>query len=175
MFMSLWVSNTVKWSFLFVTNVFVTQKWRWSYQELKVCVHFNDGKSSCMCLLTLNAILDIRGSLSLSNVALFFLIRFVTFFSAIFTFISRRHRGAPFGLTFYIDGMQDIRLSSCCEYKHKPGKILGGRNGHFQFVLVEGAAPCYRCQVASGVRSKHRSSQGDEDSERLKTFLTDVS
>lgn len=95
--------------------------------------------------------------------------------NTIFTFISRRHRGAPFGLTFYIDGMQDIRLSSCCEYKHKPGKILGGRNGHFQFVLVEGAAPCYRCQVASGVRSKHRSSQGDEDSERLKTFLTEAS
>ncbi|XP_067046669.1 glutamate-rich protein 3-like isoform X2 [Acropora muricata] len=93
--------------------------------------------------------------------------------NTIFTFISRRHRGAPFGLTFYIDGMQDIRLSSCCEYKHKPGKILGGRNGHFQFVLVEGAAPCYRCQVASGVRSKRRSSQGDEDSERLKTFLTE--
>ncbi|XP_015773013.1 PREDICTED: glutamate-rich protein 3-like, partial [Acropora digitifera] len=93
--------------------------------------------------------------------------------NTIFTFISRRHRGAPFGLTFYIDGMQDIRLSSCCEYKHKPGKILGGRNGHFQFVLVEGAAPCYRCQVASGVRSKHRSNQGDEDSERLKTFLTE--
>lgn len=65
-------------------------------------------------------------------------------FAAIFTFISRRHRGAPFGLTFYIDGMQDIRLSSCCEYKHKPGHILGGKNGHFQFVVVEGAAPCYR-------------------------------
>ena len=138
-------------------------------------MHFNDGKSSCMCLLKLNAILDMRGSLSLGNVALLFLIRFVTFSSAIFTFISRRHRGAPFGLTFYIDGMQDIRLSSCCEYKHKPGKILGGRNGHFQFVLVEGAAPCYRCQVASGVRSKHRSNQGDEDSERLKTFLTEAS
>ena len=65
-------------------------------------------------------------------------------FIAIFTFISRRHRGTPFGLTFYIDSMQDIRLSSCCEYKHKPGHILGGKNGHFQFVNVEGAAPCYR-------------------------------
>ena len=65
-------------------------------------------------------------------------------FPAIFTFISRRHRGSPFGLTFYIDGMQDIRLSCCCEYKHKPGHVLGGRNGHFQFVVVEGAAPCYR-------------------------------
>ncbi|XP_020895485.1 glutamate-rich protein 3-like [Exaiptasia diaphana] len=64
--------------------------------------------------------------------------------NTIFTFISRRHRGSPFGLTLYIDSMQDIRLSSCCEYKHKPGHILGGRNGHFQFVQVEGAAPCYK-------------------------------
>ena len=69
---------------------------------------------------------------------------FFFLFPAIFTFISRRHRGSPFGLTFYIDGMQDIRLSCCCEYKHKPGHVLGGRNGHFQFVVVEGAAPCYR-------------------------------
>lgn len=102
---------------------------------------------------------------------------FAVFFVAIFTFISRRHRGAPFGLTFYIDGMQDIRLSSCCEYKHKPGHILGGKNGHFQFVVVEGAAPCYRCQVASahkGRKNKHKASQGDDDDDRLKTFLTEV-
>lgn len=51
-------------------------------------------------------------------------------------------------MTFYVDGMQDIRLSSCCEYKHKPGHILGGKNGHFQFVVVEGAAPCYRYSVS---------------------------
>ncbi|XP_031564340.1 glutamate-rich protein 3-like isoform X2 [Actinia tenebrosa] len=95
--------------------------------------------------------------------------------NTIFTFVSRRHRGAPFGLTFYIDSLQDIRLSSCCEYKHKPGHILGGRNGHFQFVQVEGAAPCYRCQIASGVRdhrSKDSSEQGEEKENRSKTFLT---
>ena len=74
--------------------------------------------------------------------------------------------------------MQDIRLSSCCEYKHKPGHILGGKNGHFQFVMVEGAAPCYRCQIASthkGYKSKHRASRGNEEDERNKTFLTEAS
>ena len=75
--------------------------------------------------------------------------------------------------------MQDIRLSSCCEYKHKPGKILGGRNGHFQFVAVEGAAPCYRCQVASAhkssVKNQRKTSQGDDIGERSKTFLTQAS
>lgn len=65
-------------------------------------------------------------------------------FSANFTFISRRHRGAPFGLTVYIDGVQDIRVSSCCEYKHKPGCKLGGKNAKFVFLGVTGAAPCYR-------------------------------
>lgn len=74
--------------------------------------------------------------------------------------------------------MQDIRLSSCCEYKHKPGHVLGGKNGHFQFVMVEGAAPCYRCQIASahkGYKSKHRASRGNEEDERNKTFLTEAS
>ncbi|XP_046865064.1 glutamate-rich protein 3-like isoform X2 [Xenia sp. Carnegie-2017] len=76
--------------------------------------------------------------------------------NTIFTFISRRHRGSPFGLTMYVDTIQDIRLSSCCEYKHKPGHILGGKNGHFHFVNVEGAAPCYRCQIAFSVKQQRR-------------------
>ncbi|KAA8590004.1 hypothetical protein FQN60_013369 [Etheostoma spectabile] len=32
-----------------------------------------------------------------------------------FQFISRRHRGFPFSLTFYLNGLQVERLSSCCE------------------------------------------------------------
>ncbi|KAJ7337755.1 hypothetical protein OS493_007908 [Desmophyllum pertusum] len=103
--------------------------------------------------------------------------------NTIFTFISRRHRGAPFGLTFYIDGMQDIRLSSCCEYKHKPGHVLGGKNGHFQFVVVEGAAPCYRCQIASSrkhSKNKHKTIQGsgdgdDDEPDKSRTFMTEAS
>ena len=103
----------------------------------------------CLILLILKSLQELLLIMSFSQFHFFpvwmhiFMLSFFPF-PAIFTFISRRHRGSPFGLTFYIDGMQDIRLSCCCEYKHKPGHVLGGRNGHFQFVVVEGAAPCYR-------------------------------
>uniref|UniRef100_A0A3Q2ZID3 Glutamate rich 3 n=1 Tax=Kryptolebias marmoratus TaxID=37003 RepID=A0A3Q2ZID3_KRYMA len=58
-----------------------------------------------------------------------------------FQFISRRHRGFPFSLTFYLNGLQVERLSSCCEFKHRKGPRLGGRHGHFGFSSVEGASP----------------------------------
>ena len=61
-----------------------------------------------------------------------------------FTFTSRRHRGYPFGLTLYINGVEDCRLSACCEYKHPAGARLGGKKGHFGIVGVSGAAPCYK-------------------------------
>ncbi|KAG7230854.1 hypothetical protein INR49_019668 [Caranx melampygus] len=60
-----------------------------------------------------------------------------------FRFISRRHRGFPFSLTFFLNGLQVERLSSCCEFKHRKGSRLGGRHGHFGFSSVEGASPCY--------------------------------
>ncbi|OXB82194.1 UNVERIFIED_CONTAM: hypothetical protein H355_009073 [Colinus virginianus] len=62
-----------------------------------------------------------------------------------FQFISRRHRGFPFSLTFFLNGMQVDRLSSCCEYRHQKHSRLGGRHGYFGFLNVEGASPCYRC------------------------------
>ncbi|KAG8437174.1 hypothetical protein GDO86_008028, partial [Hymenochirus boettgeri] len=71
-----------------------------------------------------------------------------------FNLISRRHRGFPFSLTFYINGMQVDRLSSCCEYKHRKGARLGGKNGYFGFLNVEGASPCYRCIIAMGLDKK---------------------
>ncbi|XP_031756737.1 glutamate-rich protein 3 isoform X3 [Xenopus tropicalis] len=71
-----------------------------------------------------------------------------------FNLISRRHRGFPFSLTFYINGMQVDRLSSCCEYKHRKGARLGGKNGYFGFVNIEGASPCYRCIIAMGLDKK---------------------
>ncbi|CAH2311041.1 Hypothetical predicted protein [Pelobates cultripes] len=71
-----------------------------------------------------------------------------------FSLISRRHRGFPFSLTFFINGMQVDRLSSCCEYKHRKGARLGGRNGHFGFTDIEGASPCYRCIIAMGLDKK---------------------
>uniref|UniRef100_A0A3P9A727 DUF4590 domain-containing protein n=2 Tax=Esox lucius TaxID=8010 RepID=A0A3P9A727_ESOLU len=71
-----------------------------------------------------------------------------------FQFVSRRHRGFPFSLTFFLNGLQVERLSSCCEFKHRKGSRLGGRNGHFGFSKVEGASPCYRCIIAMGLDKK---------------------
>ncbi|XP_051233979.1 glutamate-rich protein 3 isoform X2 [Dicentrarchus labrax] len=71
-----------------------------------------------------------------------------------FQFISRRHRGFPFSLTFFLNGLQVERLSSCCEFKHRKGSRLGGRHGHFGFSSVEGASPCYKCIIAMGLDKK---------------------
>ncbi|XP_074525223.1 glutamate-rich protein 3 isoform X2 [Halichoeres trimaculatus] len=71
-----------------------------------------------------------------------------------FQFISRRHRGFPFSLTFFLNGLQVERLSSCCEFKHRKGSRLGGRHGHFGFCSVEGASPCYKCIIAMGLDIK---------------------
>ncbi|XP_041967548.1 glutamate-rich protein 3 isoform X2 [Alosa sapidissima] len=71
-----------------------------------------------------------------------------------FQFISRRHRGFPFSLTFYLNGLQVDRLSSCCEFKHRKGSRLGGRHGHFGFFSVDGAQPCYKCIIAMGLDKK---------------------
>ncbi|XP_064596721.1 glutamate-rich protein 3-like [Liolophura sinensis] len=73
-----------------------------------------------------------------------------------FRFISRRHRGYPFSLSLYIDGLMDCRVSSCCEYKHVPGSKLGGKQGHFSLVGVTGSAPCYRCQVEKELRLQRK-------------------
>ncbi|KAL2089956.1 hypothetical protein ACEWY4_014644 [Coilia grayii] len=71
-----------------------------------------------------------------------------------FQFISKRHRGFPFSLTFFLNGLQVDRLSSCCEFKHRKGSRLGGRHGHFGFFSVDGAQPCYRCIIAMGLDKK---------------------
>ncbi|XP_059678213.1 glutamate-rich protein 3 [Gavia stellata] len=65
-----------------------------------------------------------------------------------FQFVSKRHHGFPFSLTFFLNGMQVDRLSCCCEYKHQKHSRLGGRSGYFGFLNVEGASPCYRCIIA---------------------------
>ncbi|NXT00248.1 ERIC3 protein, partial [Jacana jacana] len=71
-----------------------------------------------------------------------------------FQFISKRHHGFPFSLTFFLNGMQVERLSCCCEYKHQKRSRLGGRHGYFGFLNVEGASPCYRCIIAMGLDKK---------------------
>nr|XP_012615822.1 glutamate-rich protein 3 isoform X1 [Microcebus murinus] len=71
-----------------------------------------------------------------------------------FQFISKRHHGFPFSLTFFLNGMQVNRLSSCCEYKHRKGSRLGGKRGYFGFVCVEKSSPCYKCIIAMGLDKK---------------------
>ncbi|XP_019060222.1 glutamate-rich protein 3 [Fukomys damarensis] len=71
-----------------------------------------------------------------------------------FQFISKRHHGFPFSLTFFLNGIQVNRLSSCCEYKHRKGSRLGGKRSYFGFVCVERASPCYKCIIAMGLDKK---------------------
>ncbi|NXW44967.1 ERIC3 protein, partial [Nyctiprogne leucopyga] len=71
-----------------------------------------------------------------------------------FQFVSKRHHGFPFSLTFFLNGIQVDRLSCCCEYKHQKRSRLGGRRGYFGFLSVEGASPCYRCIIAMGLDKK---------------------
>ncbi|XP_027729805.1 glutamate-rich protein 3 [Vombatus ursinus] len=71
-----------------------------------------------------------------------------------FRFISKRHYGFPFSLTFFLNGMQLDRLSSCCEFKHRRGSRLGGKNGYFGFVDIDGASPCYKCIISMGLDKK---------------------
>nr|XP_033772289.1 glutamate-rich protein 3 isoform X2 [Geotrypetes seraphini]XP_033772290.1 glutamate-rich protein 3 isoform X2 [Geotrypetes seraphini] len=71
-----------------------------------------------------------------------------------FQFTSKRHCGFPFSLTFYLNGLQVDRVSSCCEYRHRRGARLGGKHGLFRFISVEGASPCYRCIIAMGLDKK---------------------
>ncbi|XP_013205554.1 glutamate-rich protein 3 isoform X2 [Microtus ochrogaster] len=76
-----------------------------------------------------------------------------------FQFISKRHHGFPFSLTFFLNGIQVNRLSSCCEYKHRRSSRLGGKRGYFGFVSVEKASPCYRCIIAMGLDRKPSSTK----------------
>ncbi|KAI4872312.1 hypothetical protein NFI96_027743 [Prochilodus magdalenae] len=86
-----------------------------------------------------------------------------------FQFVSRRHRGFPFSLTFFLNGLQVERLSSCCEFKHRKGSRLGGRHGHFGFTGVEGASPCYRCIIAMGLDKKPTPPKRAKDDPLLST------
>ncbi|NXH16126.1 ERIC3 protein, partial [Bucco capensis] len=71
-----------------------------------------------------------------------------------FQFVSRRHHGFPFSLTFFLNGLQVDRLSCCCEYKHQQRPRPGGRHSYFSFLSVEGASPCYRCIIAMSLDKK---------------------
>ena len=57
-------------------------------------------------------------------------------------------------MTLYIDGRQDATVSSCCEYKHRRGTLIGSKTSHFQFVKVTGADMCYKCRVEAELSAK---------------------
>lgn len=61
-----------------------------------------------------------------------------------FEFTSRRHAEFPLGLSLYINGLIDSRISTCCEYKHRHGVRLGGERGHFAIITVDGSKPCLK-------------------------------
>lgn len=61
-----------------------------------------------------------------------------------FTFDSRRRSDYPFGISLYVKGLIDSRISTCCEYKHRHGVRLGGDRGHFAIKSVKGSTPCIR-------------------------------
>ena len=54
-----------------------------------------------------------------------------------FSFMSRRHLDSTLGLTFYLSGLADARISACCEYRYKPGHRVGGvgKTCHYEWVL----------------------------------------
>lgn len=69
-----------------------------------------------------------------------------------FSFNSRRHSDYPLGLSLYINGLIDSRISTCCEYKHRYGVRLGGERGHFAIVSVQGSRPCLKCRFDKKLR-----------------------
>ena len=74
-----------------------------------------------------------------------------------FSFLSRRHLDSTLGLTFYLSGLVDARLSACCEYRYKQRHRVGGagRTCHYEWVSAKNATPCARCQADVEVRLRH--------------------
>lgn len=60
-----------------------------------------------------------------------------------FQFVSRRHRGFPFSISLYLNGIMVARFSSCCEYRYAPG-FQQGRKSCFRLIWLAGGIPCYR-------------------------------
>lgn len=76
--------------------------------------------------------------------------------------MSQRHRGYPLGLTIYVDGACDFRISQCCESKRK----VGTQFGQFTLVSVANAQPCYRCRLDRQEAEKRKKKlNGDKDGE----------
>ena len=59
-----------------------------------------------------------------------------------FSFEVRPHGTRPFCITVLIDSIRDLRVSTCCEYKHKKGLKIS----HFTLVDVIGGKMCANCK-----------------------------
>ncbi|CAG2108111.1 unnamed protein product [Medioppia subpectinata] len=58
------------------------------------------------------------------------------------TFSVRPHGDSPFSMTVLIDGIRDLRVSTCCEHKHR----IGSKISHFTLVDVSGGKMCANCK-----------------------------
>ena len=61
-----------------------------------------------------------------------------------FSFSVVRKIKKPFSLSVFVDDVRDLRISTCCEYKHVPGVRLG----HFTIVNVTGGG--MQCDYCTG-------------------------
>ncbi|CAF3790952.1 unnamed protein product [Rotaria sordida] len=91
---------------------------------------------------------------------------------AVFTFESHRHSDYPFGLSLYVKGLIDSRISTCCEYKHRHGVRLGGDRGHFAIKSVHGSKPCIKCLYEKQARLKKYAQSPKEKDDESKLPIT---
>lgn len=89
-----------------------------------------------------------------------------------FTFNSRRRTDYPFGLTLYVKGLFDSRISTCCEHKHRHGVRLGGDRGHFAIKSVQGSKPCLKCRFEKEAMLKKMSESPKTKNEENSTSIT---
>ncbi|CAG2161380.1 unnamed protein product [Oppiella nova] len=66
------------------------------------------------------------------------------------TFGVRPHRDNPFSMTVLIDGIRDLRVSTCCEHKHKKGFKIS----HFTLIDVSGGKMCANCRKSANQMTK---------------------
>ncbi|KFM69779.1 hypothetical protein X975_16093, partial [Stegodyphus mimosarum] len=89
------------------------------------------------------------------------------------TFTSVLHEGFPFSITIFLDGIRDLKLSSCCVFRYLPNRRLGGSSGSFSIQNVEGGKPCMKCQYHEFQLSNTISKKKDDPEEN--TLSRDVS
>lgn len=63
---------------------------------------------------------------------------------AVFQVNMHAMRSAQFNMTMFIDNVRDVRISTCCGYRHS----LGAKLGHFQLLGIAGGGlgPCRLCR-----------------------------